>query len=923
MERVADLVEQARRAASSGRVAEARRLVEEALVNDARNVDAWVLRAQLAGDVWEARRSWQGVLALKPNHEEALAFLHPSREAPFEEPVESSRTKRNLKFRLPLPNVGFFVALGQRLGFGAIVLLALMVLSFLGLEMARGTDFGPALTHALGESVTYVGRIARGDLGAVTAANDSILPRPISDVVAETVTRSFGLLGAALVIAMAGGITLGTLAALRRHSSWSLLFILVSIVGVSVPSFFAAILFQWLVIHLGRFSGGVAPLPVGGFGWDSHIILPALVLAARPLAQITRVAFISLSETLEQDFVRTAHSKGLLPRTILQRHVIRNAAVPILTTIGLSLRFSLSSLPVVELFFAWPGVGYTLLEAIARRDDKLTVVLVLCLGLLFIVVNTLLDLSYRLIDPRLKEVAQEQVKKGSDLLGALRSLLADVGASLVDNPITQWLQRRPSEPSPFRGVLAQQSWAVPEQSMTHRGERWRAWIRGTVRNLPFVLGGFLVMALFIIYLFGPALSPHSPYARQLVGMVDGQIAAPPFKPGGDYPWGSDFLGRDIMSLVLAGAQQTLLLAGMVVVGRMVLGTVLGALAGWQKGSRLDRAILSIAEMIAAFPTLLLAMILILAIGIRQGIQPFVIALTFVGWGEVMQYVRSEVLAIKPKPFIESAMAIGLRSPRIVVGHVLPNLLPALISIAALEMGAVLMLLGELGFIGIFIGGGVFTESGFHYSDVPEWGALLSNIRNFTRAYPWMALYPATAFFLAILAFNLFGEGVRRLVDDVGVSLTRLANRYTFALAVVVLLSWGWIRENTGEAAVYRLQAGQFDGERALAHVAALTAPEMEGRALGTTGQDTAAEYVAEQFAELELQRAGDDFSYFQNKNRAFEVLDAIPKMKIEDGGPPLRYHEDYVEYSGFFRNLGEASGPVQVLLVGPLADVQW
>jgi ABC-type dipeptide/oligopeptide/nickel transport system permease component len=169
-----------------------------------------------------------------------------------------------------------------------------------------------------------------------------------------------------------------------------------------VPSFFAALLLQLGAIRMTR-ALGYRVLPVGGFGWDRHIILPALVLAARPIAQIYRVTYVTIGEVLGQDFVRTARSKGLRELLVMGRHVMRNAAIPILTTIGMSLRFSLSSLPVVEFFFGWPGVGFTLLKSISRQDDNLTVVLVLCLGVLFIVVNLVLDAMYRVIDPRLRD----------------------------------------------------------------------------------------------------------------------------------------------------------------------------------------------------------------------------------------------------------------------------------------------------------------------------------------------------------------------------------------------------------------------------------------------------------------------------------------------------------------------------------------
>ncbi|MEZ4715924.1 MAG: ABC transporter permease subunit [Caldilineaceae bacterium] len=216
------------------------------------------------------------------------------------------------------------------------------------------------------------------------------------------------------------------------------------------------------------------------------------------------------------------------------------------------------------------------------------------------------------------------------------------------------------------------------------------------------------------------------------------------------------------------------------------------------------------------------MLLILALGIRNGYRPFLIGLSVVGWGEVMQYVRGQVIAMRPRAFVESAYATGAGTSRIIVRHLIPNLAPALISLAALEMGAVLMLLGELGFIGIFIGGGAFAElvvdgQRYHYSDVPEWGALLSNVRLYARTYPWTALYPALAFFVAILGFNLLGEGLHRRVDAGGMRFNRLANRYVFLGVAVVIWLGVWVSANSGSAAFLRTQARQFGAARAGDH----------------------------------------------------------------------------------------------------------
>ncbi len=285
----------------------------------------------------------------------------------------------------------------------------------------------------------------------------------------------------------------------------------------------------------------------------------------------------------------------------------------------------------------------------------------------------------------------------------------------------------------------------------------------------------------------------------------------------------------------------------------------------------------------------------------------------------MQFVRSSVMAMRPKTFIEAAVSVGQRTPRILTKHVLPNLIPTLILISALEMGAVLMLLGELGFVGIFIGGGAFAELSigappYHYSDVPEWGALLSNVRLYAFSYPWTALYPALAFFIAILAFNLFGEGVRQLIEDVGVRITRLVNRYTVGFTAIVLLLLTWMHGSTGALRSYSVNAETFDGQRALAYTQELSSAAFEGRALGSDGMAAASEWIAYQFEELGLQAAGEEFTYFQTRVRDYERLDSIPTLSVE--GIPLDYREEFSEFPGYTRIMGEAKAPVRFVAIG-------
>jgi ABC-type dipeptide/oligopeptide/nickel transport system permease component len=179
-----------------------------------------------------------------------------------------------------------------------------------------------------------------------------------------------------------------------------------TVIGVSVPSFLLALLLQIAALAFYRRTGVRLVL----FGPSLHdlpsllplVTFPALVLAARPAAHITRVTFVTVSDILEREFIRTARAKGLEPRLVFLRHTLPNAGVSILTAVVVSLRFALGSLPVVEVFFDWPGVGVAMLNGIFQRNLNLVAGAALALGVTFMLINLALELLYRVIDPRLR-----------------------------------------------------------------------------------------------------------------------------------------------------------------------------------------------------------------------------------------------------------------------------------------------------------------------------------------------------------------------------------------------------------------------------------------------------------------------------------------------------------------------------------------
>ncbi len=252
-----------------------------------------------------------------------------------------------------------------RLGTSLVTLVIIAYLTLFGLILAeRGQERLPAdpvgaAGAALVRTVTYL-------TNHPTTYYWHKETVAVIELIAVLFGRSAGLLLIALGIAVAVGVPLGMVAALTQRRRQTLLVLLLSILGVSTPSFLLAMLLWVIDIQLYQ-RLAIPPLPPTGFGWDGHAVMPALVLAARPLAQIAQVTYVSLSNVLGQDYIQTAQSKGLRQRVVIGRHALRNILVPILTTLGTSLRFSLASLPVVEFFFIWPGVGLTLLQAIGER----------------------------------------------------------------------------------------------------------------------------------------------------------------------------------------------------------------------------------------------------------------------------------------------------------------------------------------------------------------------------------------------------------------------------------------------------------------------------------------------------------------------------------------------------------------------------
>lgn len=239
----------------------------------------------------------------------------------------------------------------------------------------------------------------RGDLGESFITGNSV-----AQAVGERLPATLSLALAALVIALVIALPAGTISAMRPGSPIDYVAMFFSQVGVSIPDFWLGILFILVFSLALRWlppSGYASPLENFG-GWLRHLILPAMTVGLITASILTRFVRSAVLEVLHENYVRTAHAKGLPNRRIITRHVLLNAAIPIVTIVGLQMASLLGGVIIVEVIFAWPGLGRLALDAVVRRDYPMVQGAVLLVALTFAVVNVIVDLLYAYLDPRVK-----------------------------------------------------------------------------------------------------------------------------------------------------------------------------------------------------------------------------------------------------------------------------------------------------------------------------------------------------------------------------------------------------------------------------------------------------------------------------------------------------------------------------------------
>ena len=265
-----------------------------------------------------------------------------------------------------------------------------------------------------------------------------------------------------------------------------------------------------------------------------------------------------------------------------------------------------------------------------------------------------------------------------------------------------------------------------------------------------VLGGG-VLALFVLAaVFAPLFAPHDPVEQDLMLQY-----VPPFwderaEPG--YPFGTDNLGRDILSRLIHGARVALFVAVTAAAAAGLLGTLLGLLAGYV-GGWVDTVISRLVDIWMAFPAVLLSIVLVAVMG--TGLHSVIIAIAVIDWTRFCRVVRAETMMQKQQDYVASAVTIGLGRLRILREEILPNVLPLLIVLFTLEMGIAVIVEAILSYVNLSLA-----------SDFPTWGSMIADGRKYVNQAPWLMILPILCVIAIVLALNALGDGLKDALDPV-------------------------------------------------------------------------------------------------------------------------------------------------------------
>ncbi len=286
---------------------------------------------------------------------------------------------------------------------------------------------------------------------------------------------------------------------------------------------------------------------------------------------------------------------------------------------------------------------------------------------------------------------------------------------------------------------------------TPASPRRRLWRKFT-RNPVGIIGALILLMVIVGAIFAEQLAPYEPNKQRLVA----RFKPPVWASGGssNYLLGTDNVGRDIWSRIIHGSRISLMVGIAAVIISILIGVVLGLLSGYMGGC-VDATIMTLVDIMLAFPQLILAFAMVAVLG--PGLGNIILVLGLTGWERYARVVRAEVLALREREFVQAARAIGVSVPRIIFRHVMPNTFSSVIVMATLQIAQAILAEASLSFLGL--------GTGLNY---PSWGQMIAQGRDYLNVAWWLSTFPGLAILLTVLAINLVGDRVRDVLDPRGI-----------------------------------------------------------------------------------------------------------------------------------------------------------
>ena len=528
----------------------------------------------------------------------------------------------------------------------------------------------------------------------------------VDTLILQRVPVTLAIIGASQVLALMVALPVGIYSAMRPYSLFDRIASTFAFVGFSLPTFFTGILFILVFSITLDWLPFVYRADLSATGWQwwweqlKQSIMPITVLGLFQGASWTRYVRSAVLDVIRLDYVTTARSKGLPERVVVMKHVVRNALIPVVTLVALTMPAVFGGAIVTEQIFRIPGIGSLLIDAILRNDTPVIMSVTFVLACLVILFNFLADLIYGWLDPR-------------------ASATAEVLAARRARPVSLWR------------------------------EAWRRFCRHRMA----------MASLIVLILDDPARGRRAAVLKVAINDIDfsARLEGPSLK----HPFGTDDLGQDLLARMLYGGRISLAVGLAAMLMAITVGVVIGAIAGIARGS-IDAALMWVTDLFLSLPQLPLLLLLIylfrdrLKVMFGPEVGVFLLIVFVIGcfrWMPVARLVRAQFFSLREKEFVEAARALGASVPRQVVRHILPNSLGPVIVAGTIDVAAAIIAESTLSFLGL----------GFP-PDIPTWGRILYDSKDYLDIAAHWALFPGAAIFFTVLTINFVGDGLRDALD---------------------------------------------------------------------------------------------------------------------------------------------------------------